>query len=137
MIKPPIRFSGRTHLLVDGKELGPVAGLVIAESLYEPGIMLVHCDQAWNVLGASSFSSIAEAASRAERTYRGVSRAWVAVKVSKADAVAYERKTWKGYECSFCGRISPQFNSSVAKGKATICDLCIQEFQRELHGEAD
>jgi hypothetical protein len=132
-IDRPIKYSGHSGLFLNDKEIGPVAGLIIAEPLREAGTWILHCSRSWKTLGAQAgFNSLTEAQARAERMYPGVSGAWIAVKISKAQARLYERQIWKDLECSFCGRIPPEFDWSVSSKKANICDLCIHEFQRIL-----
>lgn len=131
-IRPPVVFSGHTSLLVDGVEVGAVPKLVISAPLRESGVWLNYCDERWNPVGTVALASLAEARRHAERNYPGVSRLWRKAHVSRARALAYERKQWKGHVCSFCGRIPPEFNSSITSGSATICDLCVRGIYAEL-----
>jgi hypothetical protein len=131
----PAKYSGHSNLFVGGKEVGPVPHLVIAESLYEPGIVLLHCSTAWRVLGIMSFPGIEEATKRAERIYPGVSSAWIKAHVSKAQAVKYEKEVWQGMECSFCGRLPPQFQRLISGENANICDLCVRQSTAIIQGD--
>jgi len=132
--KPPVRFSGRTHLLIDGRELGRMSKLVVVESLYGDGIWLQHCDDEWNVVGTSSgFRTVAEALRRAERMYPGIRSAWVNAHVTRAEAKAHEKKVWRGHQCNFCGKLPPQVKTVITGRGATICDECVREFYEDLN----
>jgi hypothetical protein len=72
-----VEYSGHSLPFVDGKEVGPVPRLAICQSLNNPDIVLLHCDDDWNVLGAGIFNSAGEAKSRAEKTYPGVATCWI------------------------------------------------------------
>ena len=77
IIGEEIKFSGRSLLFVDGKELGPVPCLAICEERETGGVLLFHCKSDWTVLGCSAHASISEAQKRAEHVYRGSSTRWV------------------------------------------------------------
>jgi hypothetical protein len=76
-----------------------------------------HCDDEWSVLTAAGMRSTADARARAERTYPGVSRLWVDVGVSRAQALAYAEKASRDFKCSFCGRRPDQVRNLLAQGE--------------------
>jgi hypothetical protein len=144
-IKKPVRYSARNNLYRltpstgESVEVGAVPRLVIAQPLRgERQYYLLHCDRNWNSVGGhSGFKSLADARKRAERSYPGVSRLWRPLRVSKREALAYERRAWKHAECSFCGRIPPEIGGGegtalISSRKATICRSCIEEFYTDF-----
>lgn len=123
-----VGYSRKITILVGGKEIGRVPRLVIAESLREKAFFLLHCNKNWNVVGHDgTYVSITEAKKRAELMYPGVTSTWIKTDVSKREAKAIEREMWRGYECSFCGRIPMEFAFSIHGKKATICNICVNE----------
>src|ERR1700719_3065093 len=72
-----VRYSGRSFLFVDGKELGPVPCLAICRESNNSGGLLLHCDWDWSVLGVAGYPSSDEAKRRAEHIYPGVSTRWI------------------------------------------------------------
>jgi hypothetical protein len=109
--------------------------LAIAEPLREEAIWILICSRKWMVLDVrSGFKSVREAEARAERMYPGVATKWQSTKVSKAQALRYERELWKGDECSFCLRIPPELDVLWISSKsldARICQICVDELSRE------
>jgi len=135
-IVPPISFSGHSSLFVNGTEIGPVPRLAIAEQLHYGDLLVLHCDIDWNVIGvAAGYKSVAKAKRQVERIYPGIRGAWVDSSISKRQALACERKMWKGHECSFCNKIPPQFTYHIKSKKATICDICIRKFYEIINKE--
>jgi hypothetical protein len=126
-----IPYSGHNNLFVDGKALGPVPRLAIADDRNK-GVVLLHCSRGWSVRGIAGFDSLAEAKRAAEGSYPGISKAWVRTGVSKARADAYRRRVWKGQECSFCGRLPDQIEQMIAKRGVRICDVCVRELGEML-----
>lgn len=132
-IKPPVTYSGHSFLFVGGREVGPVPRLIIGEDLRSGDIVILHCDKRWNVVGiAGGYGSATQAKERSERIYPGIKNTWIKCTISKAEAVAHERKQWKGQECSFCGRIPPDFEMWVQAKTATICNLCITKYNEDF-----
>jgi hypothetical protein len=52
-----VGFSGRSRVFVESRELGRVPRLVIAEGLEAADVVLLYCDDDWNVLAASATSA--------------------------------------------------------------------------------
>jgi hypothetical protein len=134
VVSPPIKYSGRSYLFVDGKEIGPVPRLVIAKSYGDGGVLLLHCDRRWKVLGiAGGFSSVRDAKKRAERIYPGVTAAWTKTSATAAEAHRYRKALWARQECSFCGRLPYQGVSQLIESRRSrICDICLIELSRTL-----
>ena len=75
------------RLNVDGAWIGRVPNLAICEWDVRHELMLMHCDEQWNVVGVQGWNapgaappkSVAEVVALAERYYRGLGSAWVHV----------------------------------------------------------
>ena len=133
-----VTYSGHSSLFVGNineglKELGPVACLAIAQDLKTGEIMLLHCDEEWDVLGrGGGYDSTAKAKTSAERAYHGVSSCWMDAKISHVKALKFRDEMWAEQRCSFCDKIPPDFNKMIERNNVRICDLCIAEFQKIL-----
>src|ERR1700679_2337429 len=81
------RFTGRLHLYVDGERLGAVPFLAICKPCDEEGLLLIHCDSAWEPLGIQAWNgpdvepikSVGEMKTQAEMYYEGLLPHWVDV----------------------------------------------------------
>ncbi len=77
-------FTGRLHLLVGGTRLGRVPRLAICRPHDEPGLLLLHCDESWGIVGVQAWNgpgveaiTTVEAMKRqAERYYEGLMPSW-------------------------------------------------------------
>ena len=133
-----VTYSGHSSLFVGNineglKEPGPVACLAIAQDLKTGEIMLLHCDEEWDVLGrGGGYDSTAKAKTSAERAYHGVSSCWMDAKISHEEALKFRDEMWAEQRCSFCDKIPPDFNKMIERNNVRICDLCIAEFQKIL-----
>ena len=128
-----VGYSGRISILIGGKEIGRVPRLAIVDALREKGIYLLHCDKNWNVLSPDGvYPSLTEAKRRAELMYPSVGKTWIKATISKRLARAIERRNWRGHECSFCGRIPPEFQTSLHGNNAVICNICVEETYHEF-----
>jgi hypothetical protein len=135
-----VRFSGRTLLFVNGKELGRVPRLAICREKTasdEEPVLLCHCDEEWKVLGCSGHSSRAEAKQCAERIYPGISVCWTEAHISKEEAELYLQKQFGKHRCIFCGKTAAEVGSLIQKAAARICNFCIDEFYAMLHEDTD
>lgn len=80
-------FTGRLNLYVDGKRLGRVPCLAICRPHDGLGLLLLHCDasweilgvQAWNAPGVTNILTIDEMMNVAERYYAGIAEYWALV----------------------------------------------------------
>jgi hypothetical protein len=125
-----VRYSGRTSLYVDGKELGAVPCLAICVDT--DGVLLLHCDSDWNALGYSGHRSVEEAKQVSERIYAGLSACWKNPQISPEQAEKYLDDVFKKDRCSFCGRRPDQVQQMIQKESVRICDRCVSEFQENL-----
>lgn len=126
-----VKFSGRTLLFVDGKELGPAPCLAICENLDDRDILLFHCQRDWEVLGAAGYASVGEAEKRAETTYPGVSRHWIDPHFTDEQVSNYLLELAAGERCTFCGRGAGEA-TLLEKNSKWICDGCTEEFHGML-----
>jgi hypothetical protein len=123
-----VNYSRKSIILSGGKEIGPVPRLAIAESLRGKGFYVLHCNKNWFDLGIDGpYNLVSYAKRRAERAYSGVTSTWKRKNVTKRKARAIEREIWAGEECSFCGKIPPEFEMSRHSKKAVICNICVNE----------
>src|SRR4051812_5672072 len=133
-----VTYTGRNPLFVgtgkEGfKELGLVPFLAIAEDLETGEILLLHCDEGWDVLGlAGGYGSLAEAKTRAERSYDGLASRWIDPKFTPEQALKFRDETWANQWCSFCDRIPPKVSQMIERNKVRICDVCVADFQKTL-----
>ena len=65
IIRPDLSPTGMTRHLVDGKYMGSVQGLAIAQYPQDERFHLFCCDEDWNVLTESALRSIDEATGQA------------------------------------------------------------------------
>ena len=129
-----VRYTGRSTLYVDGKELGAVPRLALCQSFDETEVMIFHCDREWNVLGTGSAPTLETARASAERGYAGISAKWVKSRYSPEEAEKYLSDHWGNERCSFCGRMPHQVSSMVhGQSGAKICNLCISELWQSEH----
>ena len=81
-----VRFTGKLHLFHGGKRVGPVPCLAICRDPNLKELLLLHCDENWNVLGGEIWNApdrppvttVEEVKVRAENAYAGVTSKWVA-----------------------------------------------------------
>jgi hypothetical protein len=131
-----VTYTGRGPLFVgtrnDGlKELGPVPCLAIAEDFETGDILLLHCDEGWDVLGvAGGYGSLAEAKARAERAYDGLASCWIDPKIAREQAQKFRDDMWANQRCSFCDRIPPEVSQMIERNNVRICDVCVADFQK-------
>jgi hypothetical protein len=87
LLDSSVHFTGTLHLYHGDKRVGPVPNLAICRNPEMKELLLFHCDENWNVLGAqiwndpdrSTVTSIEEVKQRAEKFYIGVSSKWIAM----------------------------------------------------------
>ena len=120
-------YSGHSDLYVGDKEVGPVPRLAICQEGKGDEVLLLHCDDSWESLGATAYSTIEEARAKAERIYPGVSKLWIDANVSEEQAAAYLDEYWSSHRCSFCGRDPRQFEKVIEKNNVRICGSCVKD----------
>lgn len=129
----PYRESGL--LLVDGKPLKHVPRLAICVNLGKGlGVLLFHCDEAWNVLGTTVGSSVEEVKARAEMNYPGVAARWVDVGTTVEQGLAFYDEQTGGKRCSFCGRRAFEVEGWIENQSAIICRGCVEDYYAEFRG---
>ena len=134
-----VQWTGRQCLFVDGKELGPVPRLALAQNATGDltDVLVFHCDERWEVLGVSGGANLDEAKARTEHAYRGISAKWIDANVSVEEAEAWVLENSDHMVCFFCGRSPGQFEQIVTGKLAAICNVCIDRLHRELHEEGN
>jgi len=78
------RFTGRLHLYSGEKRVGRVAHLAIVRTHEKPGLMLVHCDETWDLVGLQGWNApgvaplltVEAMKAEAERFYEGLISSW-------------------------------------------------------------
>ena len=134
-----VQYTGRLELYVGDQRMGPVPHLAICQDLNDDELLLVHCDDAWQVLGvqawngpaASAVTSVEDVKRRAEEFYRGISSKWIALGASLEAAKAYYSKIQKSSTCSFCGK-QPEEGFFVRGARANICGDCVRSLHADL-----
>jgi hypothetical protein len=122
-------------LLVDGKPLEQVPRLAICATLGKDlGILLFHCDEEWNVLGASGGLTIEATKERVEKNYPGTMARWVHMETTVEEALAYYDEQTGGEKCTFCGKRAFDAESWIKGSSAIICRGCVEEFYLEFNG---
>ena len=130
-----VTYVERNLNFVGGRLLGRVPRLVICQDLGDSEIMIIHCDDTWDLRGIfGGFNSVEEAKCRTERSYRGLLEKWVDTSVTEDEARAYLKRVYEGEECSFCGRL-PIDTEQILGDSVRICDKCIDEFYEEIHAD--
>jgi len=97
IVDETVEYTGRLHLYANDERIGSVPRLAICEHLVNADLLLVHCDEEWEVLAvqawngpaASPTSSVDDIKRRAEDFYRGISAKWIALGASLEEAKAY------------------------------------------------
>jgi len=138
VLPPFVPFAGDRSLFIGGPNgfvpLGRVPRLAICEEA-DGVIHLLFCGGRWRMAAATPHKSVAEAKARAERTYPGSSRSWVAAKVTKAQAAAYLDRVWAPFRCLFCLKTPLEHDEPlVKKGRGRICGACVKELAADING---
>jgi len=128
-----VNYIERQTLYVGGKLLGRVPRLAICQNIGEDEMLVFHCDNNWNVLGAAGGHRSAEnAKAQVERAYAGIASKWVDTNVSVDQANAYLREHSGDDVCSFCGRMPHEVEKLIQESTGRICDMCIRKFSSIL-----
>ena len=143
IVDDSLKFTGALQVYVDGTRLGAVPRLAICENLDDAELLLLHCDDSWNVLGVQAWNagedpiveSVEDVKARAETYYVGITRKWQTHGASREEAKAYQTANVGIQKCSFCGRTMHEVHTLlVAESGARICDLCIRKFHEDMAG---
>ena len=78
------RFTGRLHLYAGDDRVGRVAHLAICRPPDQDGLLLVHCDASWEVIGVQAWNApgvepiltVDAMKAQAERYYEGLMAHW-------------------------------------------------------------
>ena len=76
IVGPSVQPTGNTVHRVDGREVGPAAGLAICESTDSQGFYLFYCDSKWEEFADTWHESLDDAKSQAEFEYKGICTEW-------------------------------------------------------------
>jgi hypothetical protein len=129
VVDSSVQYTERQTMYVDGKLLGAVPRLAICQNIGEIQLLVLHCDEEWNVLGVSGGQNeLEKAKSHIERAYAGIGTKWIDTNVSVEEATAYRREQAGDDVCSFCGRTCYEVRQLVAGENGRICDICVREF---------
>jgi len=71
-----VTYTGRAYVIVDGTIIDPVARLAIGQNLYDDDVLLLRCDDEWNVLGVGGYGTVERAQASAETAYAGIGAKW-------------------------------------------------------------
>jgi ClpX C4-type zinc finger len=135
LVDDQVEYTGRLLLVnLEGQALGRVPRLAICENLADPRtVLLLHCDDSWNVLGLVGAETVDSCKREVERTYRGIGEKWNHLDVTREAALAYYDSFEPG--CSFCGKRTYEVGEMIQVEDARICRGCVEEFYKELHEE--
>ncbi|WP_125931870.1 hypothetical protein [Thiosocius teredinicola] len=134
--QPPVKFTGRQCLIVDGERLGQVPILVIAQA-DNSDILILHCDEEWRVLGIVGCASVDEAKQKAESYYEGISGLWQETGYTEEQTEAYLDEVFSEDACTFCGIRPDQVWYFYAFGRGSICEKCIVQFHELMQSEIE
>lgn len=79
IVDETVTYENRKTLYVNGELLGAVPQLAICQNLGESEVLVFHCDETWEVLGAVSYASVLIAVQKVERSYTGLLQKWVQI----------------------------------------------------------
>lgn len=127
-----VRYTRSSVLYSGGKEVGPVPCLAISRNLVDDSVMLLHCDQDWNCLGASGSGSIEGVMNDANRLYEGIAAKWMRAPYSDVAFLKAFADDYESQRCSFCGRYHFEMDDAgmIQGTQARICTDCVER----LHG---
>ena len=121
-------------LFVGGRPVEKVPRLAIAVNLGKDiGPLLLHCDEAWNVIATSGADSVEAVKARAERNYPGISARWVDTNISLEEALRYYDEEWPGLMCSFWCKRPFEVEGVVEGPGVAICRACVEDCYQIFH----
>ena len=129
-----VEWTGRQRLYAGGNLLGAVPRLALCQNTSGPltDILLFHCNDEWEVLGASGGPTLEDAKAMAERAYRGISAKWVHLDTTPEEADRWIREHHKDIVCSFCDRPLEVDNRMFTGKNASICAACVKELHQVM-----
>ena len=131
---PPVVFTGRQVIYLDGKLLDAAPRLAICENLSDQRMHLLLCDDDWNVIAASTGDSLVEVEEMAERWYRGIEDKWIKSPYGEEEFRKYAGDQREELRCSFCGRWDWEYGQAFSVQGSNICDVCVRSFFEKLSG---
>lgn len=133
LVDDSVTYVERGNFFVDGKLLGAVPKLAICQNLDEEDIMILHCDNEWNVLGAAGGNrTVEEAKESVEKSYGGLKKKWVDTGTTKEEAFQYLEEEFEDEKCSFCGKWPLDVELMIGD-KVRICNYCVDKFHAIVH----
>jgi len=88
-----VTYTGRACVIVGGTIIDPVPRLAICLNLYDDDILLLRCDDEWNVLGAGGYGTVENAQASAETAYAGVGGKWLKFRPLTPEEMAEAEET--------------------------------------------
>jgi len=131
LIDASVDYVEQRRFFVDDEPLGRVPRLAICDEAASGNALLLHCDEAWNVLGAEVFKSKAEAMSSASTAYPGIESRWVEMEATEIQRVSVLGDESGDMACSFCGKRPREVDSMLEGKSAFICNECAKKFLAE------
>ena len=137
-VQPPAQFTGKLRLNVGGEWLGAVPRLVIGQDLTTGELLLLHCDEQWDVKGvqgwngpaAAPVSDVDDIKIRTEKFYSDLMPFWQKHAATLEEATAYHKQQMEELVCQFCGELPETVLFSQGSGR--ICAHCVERFHKEL-----
>ena len=130
IVDAEVRYTRSSVLYSGGKEVGPVPRLAISRSLVDDSILLLHCDQDWNCLGASGGGSVEDVMNDANRLYEGLAAKWMPAPYTDVAFLKAFADDYESQRCSFCGRYHFEMGGAgmIQGAQAWICTDCVERF---------
>lgn len=135
IVDDTVEYMNRRNLNVGGEWLGAVPKLAICKDIESKELYLAHCNDDWDILCyVESHKTIEESKENAEKHYRGIGKKWIQTNYKESDALEVFEKEKEKMRCSFCGKshFDHEFQSLICGEKANICDVCVENFSKEL-----
>ena len=76
IVDSSIRYTGKITVHVDGKLVGPAAGLAICKYDNEDSVCIFYCNENWEVFAAGGYPTVEKTVERMEVAYSGSSKKW-------------------------------------------------------------
>lgn len=127
----PVVYTGNM-LMFDGNDrLDQVPNLAICQYFDDLEMVLLHCDEFWNVIGSSGKGTLADIKAQAEVIYQNITGLWQEMTVGEEEAKSFLKTTYKEEVCLFCSRRMDQVELMFSSGNGVICGDCVSEFYRQ------
>jgi hypothetical protein len=117
------------QLNVDGKVLGWMPHVAIAEDAATGTFSFYVCGETWRPAGVSGgYATLAEAAARVEKLYPGVGTLWIEASFTDEHPARFREESLGQYRCVVCGRRPDEVLSEVSFRSdeyGWICSNCV------------